>query len=101
MDINNRFHQKHGQAASHDVTLVLMPLGMSKRLLNTTHYRPKTDLILWRLHMVFIINNSYQPPMLLRPEGQNSNGQGQGDTAMFSTISITGALKISPDKYDI
>mmetsp|Transcript_2590 Transcript_2590/g.2700 ORF Transcript_2590/g.2700 Transcript_2590/m.2700 type:complete len:477 (-) Transcript_2590:280-1710(-) len=76
-------------AASHDVALVLMPLGMSKRLLNTTHYRPKSDLILWRLHMVFIINNSYQPPMLLRPEGHNSNGQGQGDTANFSTISIT------------
>jgi hypothetical protein len=46
--------------------------------------------------MVFIINNSYQPPMLLRPEAQNSSGQGQGDAPNFSTISITGALKSFP-----
>ena len=53
-----------------------MPQGMSKRALNSTQYRPKTDLILWRLHIVFIINNTYTPSMILKPENssnQNSN----------------------------
>ena len=64
------------QAMSRNIRLIVMPQGMSKRALNSTQYRPKTDLILWRLHIVFIINNTYTPSMILKPENssnQNSN----------------------------
>ena len=58
---------------SRNIRLIVMPQGMSKRALNSTQYRPKTDLILWRLHIVFLLNNNYTPSMILKPE--NSNNQ--------------------------
>jgi protocatechuate 3,4-dioxygenase beta subunit len=80
------------QAAARHIQLVVMPQGMSKRSLNTTQYRPKTDLILWRLHIVFVINNSYQPHMLLKPESPSSQNNNIGEqSSSSSAISITGA----------
>ena len=68
-----------------------MPQGMSKRSLNTTQYRPKTDLILWRVHVVFIINNNFTSAMLLKPENQNGQNANFGEySSSSSSMSITG-----------
>ena len=81
------------QAVSRNIQLIVMPQGMSKRTLNTTQYRPKTDLILWRLHVVFVINNSYEPNTLLRPESQSSQNNNIGEqSSSASAISVTGAF---------
>ena len=74
------------QAMSRNIRLIVMPQGMSKRALNSTQYRPKTDLILWRLHIVFIINNTYTPCMILKPE--NSNNQNSNFTEYDPSSSL-------------
>ena len=79
------------QAISRNIQLIVMPQGMSKRTLNTTQYRPKTDLILWRLHVVFVINDSYEPCNLLKPESQSSQNNNIGEqSSSASVISVTG-----------
>ena len=79
------------QAAARNIRLVVMPQGMSKRTLNTTQYRPKTDLILWRVHVVFIINNNFTSAMLLKPENQNGQNANFGEySSSSSSMSITG-----------
>ena len=75
-------------AASRGINLVLMPPGMVKRTINTSCFRPKANLLLWRVHLVFIINNAYHPSTLLRPESKattftcgidaSNEGPGQG-----------------------
>lgn len=80
------------QAISRSIQLIVMPQGMSKRTLNTTQYRPKTDLILWRLHVVFVINDSYEASTLLKPESQSSQNNNIGEqSSSSSAISVTGA----------
>lgn len=55
-------------AAARHITLVTMPQGMSKRRINTTRYVEKADLILWRLHFVFILDCNFELNGLLKPE---------------------------------
>ena len=89
------------QAISRNIQLIVMPQGMSKRTLNTTQYRPKTDLILWRLHVVFVINNSYVPSTLLKPESQSSQNNNIGEqSSSSSAISVTGAFHTNCAYFD-
>ena len=60
------------QAAARGVKLVLMPPGMAKRSLNTSHFRTHTQTLCWRLHLVFIVNSSFHPSALLRPESHTA-----------------------------
>ena len=74
-------------ATNRGINLVLMPPGMVKRTINTSSFRPKSNLLFWRVHLVFIINNAYHPSTLLRPESKtntftcsieaSNEGQGQ------------------------
>ena len=79
------------KATARNIRLVVMPQGMSRRALNSSQYRPKSDLILWRLHIVFIINNSYLPSMILKPENSNIQNNNFGEFDLSSSLmSLTG-----------
>lgn len=48
--------------------LSLMPAGMSKRVLNTSRYIKKADIIYWKVHILFVINANYTMDGLLNFE---------------------------------
>lgn len=69
LDIYSASVKKLVKAAfSKGVKLILMSPGMTKRSNNTSRYLVKTDEIIWKVHLVFILNGNYDPNMLLKPD---------------------------------
>ncbi len=69
LDIYSASVKKLVKAAySKGVKLILMSPGMTKRNNNTSRYLVKTDEIMWKVHLVFILNANYDPNMLLKPD---------------------------------
>jgi len=52
--------------ASRGTRVILMSPGMTKRKLNCTQFRPKSDQIYWKINVVFIISKKIEAPCLLR-----------------------------------
>jgi hypothetical protein len=48
------------------VKLVLLSNGMTKRKLNSTYFQVKTNLIFWRVHIVFILSSTFDIPSLFK-----------------------------------
>ena len=55
-------------AKQRGTTLIAMPQGMSKRRINTSRFIEKADVILWRVHFVFLLESPRDVAALLRPE---------------------------------
>ena len=53
-------------AGKRNTRLMIMPQGMSKRVNNTTYYIHHTNSILWKIHVVFILNNSFTTTQLIQ-----------------------------------
>jgi len=52
--------------ANRGTRVILMSPGMTKRKLNSTQFRPKSDQIYWKINVVFIISKKIEAPCLLR-----------------------------------
>lgn len=65
-----------------------MPQGMSKRMMNSTRYLEKGDIIFWRIHFVFILKTPFQISALQRPEDDTKNPE-KPFTVQDSLLRIT------------
>lgn len=73
---------KAAAAPGREARIIVMAPGMSRRRQNTSHFRSRTDEMLWRVHAVFVIGPSrstspsdrlvFDPAILLRPELETS-----------------------------
>jgi hypothetical protein len=52
------------KAKARGTHVLVMPPGMSKRKGNTTYYTAKSNAIAWKVHLVFIVGDSYAIPSL-------------------------------------
>lgn len=51
---------------SRGTNVLLMPCGMNKRISNSSTYRMKSDEVMWKVNIVFVLNDNYDIPSLLR-----------------------------------
>ena len=68
--------------------MILFSPGMLKRQQNTTQYNSKLDIISWRIHVVFIVNENYNIASLLKPDIE-SKGEQEMNIADGSLLSVT------------
>ena len=82
---NNPLKQLIRAARLRGISLSLMPLGMEKRRLNPTRFIAKTNKIMWRIHIIFILSNEYTSKQLL-----SSDMHQTGDKKLI--VSANGSL---------
>ena len=75
-------------ARKRGISMILFSPGMLKRQLNTTQYNPKADAILWRIHVVFIVNEVYDIASLLKPDIESKGEQEMNIVDGLMSVSI-------------